>query len=159
VNEHPRLIRWLTHPTFQVAFAVLALVAIVYFIVLFYVFRPYDGLNEDFYGSGRDDCALIVDTVYPRGPAEKAGIQSGDRVLSIDGQLIDCLHPKPLYKPGRDPGDVVIVEIQRGDLVLTCSLTLGSYFDNPVMLGRVVGMYFLAGSLWIVGLVMCLFRD
>ena len=147
-EDHPRLIRWLTHPTFQVAFAVLALGAIVYFIVSFYVLRPYDGMNVDFYGFGSDDCVLIADTVYPGGPAEKAGIQSGDRVLSIDRQLVACLRPTSLYKPGRGPGDVVTVEILRGDRIMICALTLGSYFDNSLVLGRAIGTHFLVGSLF-----------
>jgi len=40
-QDHPRLIHWLIHPTLQIALAVLALVAIVYFAVLFFFMAPY----------------------------------------------------------------------------------------------------------------------
>jgi signal transduction histidine kinase len=159
VSEHPRLIRWLTHPTFQVAFAVLALGAIVYFIASFYILRPYNGMNTDFYDTGTYDYALMVDAVYPGGPAETAGIQPGDQVLSIDGQLINSIQSEPLYKPSLGPGDIITFELERDGRVFTHSITLGSYFENWPVLGIVIGIQLVALSFWGIGSVLCLFTS
>ena len=34
---------------------------------------------------------LVVETVTPSGPADKAGIQSGDVLLAVDGELVRSL--------------------------------------------------------------------
>jgi signal transduction histidine kinase len=153
VNEHPRLIRWLTHPIFQAAFAVLALGAIVYFAILFCFLAPYAGVTLDF-----EEEIVMVEDVDTGGPAEQAGIQAGDRILSIDGQSpIEWILGGPLYKPSLSPGATVIVKVQRRSRTLTSSVTLGSYVDSPSLFGMSIGMQLLALGVWSIGLVLCLF--
>jgi S1-C subfamily serine protease len=71
--------------------------------------RPYLGLTTAAGASG-----VEVAGVVPGGPAANAGLEVGDRVVSVDGRpvaepgdVIDALD-------GREPGESVTVEVERG---------------------------------------------
>jgi 2-alkenal reductase len=71
------------------------------------------------------DYGAYVGEVAPNGPADQAGIQEGDVILSIDGQDVnqDTSFTEVLFS--HQPGDTVDVVIQRGDDQQTVSVTLG----------------------------------
>ena len=70
------------------------------------------------------DHGEYVVQVVEGGPAAAAGIQEGDVILAIEGQPIDAQHALSEVLFTHKPGDVVNVDIQRGDQQLTIQLTL-----------------------------------
>jgi len=70
------------------------------------------------------DHGEYVVQVVAGGPAATAGIQEGDVILAIDGQAIDAQHALSEVLFTHQPGDVVNVDIQRGDQKMTVQLTL-----------------------------------
>jgi hypothetical protein len=151
-QDAPLSVRWMTHPGFQAASAVLTLIAIVFFAIQYYVLHPYDGMSADYYS-----LRLRVEAVYGGGPAERAGIRVGDEILSVDGHSTKSPALGPVYGPGLAPGDTVTLQIRRGDEILGHSLTLGSYLDNPALLAVGLGVFLFALSIWGIGFVLCLF--
>jgi S1-C subfamily serine protease len=64
--------------------------------------------------------------VVPNGPADQAGLQDGDVILSVDGQAIDAEHPLDATLSQHAPGRAITVEVQRGNEKLTLQVTLGT---------------------------------
>ena len=71
------------------------------------------------------DHGVLVQGVVPGGPADEAGIQPGDVILAVDGQVIDqqTTFTEALFV--HDPGETVPVTIQRGTEELTVEVTSG----------------------------------
>jgi hypothetical protein len=66
---------------------------------------------------------LQVRVVYPNSPAARQGIQVGDRLLAINGQVSPTLaEARAQFQSG--PGKSVNLRIQRDDRILTIPLTL-----------------------------------
>jgi serine protease Do len=59
-------------------------------------------------------------------PAEAAGLQNGDIVLSIEGQAIDAEHPLDAVLTSFAPGQTVKLSVLRGSDELEISITLGT---------------------------------
>jgi len=76
------------------------------------------------------DHGEYVVQVVEGGPAATAGIQEGDVILAIDGQPIDAQRALSEVLFAHKPGDVVNVDIQRGDQQLTIELTLAERPDS-----------------------------
>jgi S1-C subfamily serine protease len=74
---------------------------------------------EDQNGTSKN--ALLTD-----GPADKAGIQTGDIVTAIEGQKIDSTHLLEDILVGYAPGRVVSVELYRNGKYSTVRVTLGT---------------------------------
>jgi putative serine protease PepD len=70
--------------------------------------RPYLGLTTAAGASG-----VEVQAVVPNGPAADAGIEAGDRVVSIDGDAITEPGDVTDALDGVEPGDTVSVEVER----------------------------------------------
>jgi S1-C subfamily serine protease len=64
--------------------------------------------------------------VEPNGPADEAGLQEGDIILSVDGQAIDEEHPLDATLSQHAPGRMITVEVQRGSEKVTLQVTLGT---------------------------------
>ena len=79
---------------------------------------PYLGLQLD-------GDTTTVRSVTPTGPAEKAGLRRGDRLLSLDG--MKCATPAELRDALKKhkPGDKLDVEVRRDDRTLTLTLEVG----------------------------------
>jgi serine protease Do len=60
------------------------------------------------------DSGVILSDVAPHGPADAAGIEQGDVVLSIDGKPLREARDLTLAVFQRSPGDQMQMEIQRG---------------------------------------------
>jgi regulator of sigma E protease len=77
------------------------------------------GVLENF-GIGVWQLPPVIDEIVPGGAAEQAGLQSGDRILGVDGELIDSWNEWVNYVRQR-PEQTLNLEIERGggDLTLT----------------------------------------
>lgn len=76
---------------------------------------------------------IIVTRVVPEGPAERAGIRAGDRIVAIDGRKLDLYDPfHELRQEGR-PGQRSRFTIDRNGEMRDVSLTLLSRTDVPAM--------------------------
>ena len=67
-----------------------------------------------------------VDAVVAGGPADKAGIKTGDIITSIEGQPIDATHSLEDTLVQYAPGRTVSIELYRGSQYLTLRVTLGT---------------------------------
>ena len=64
--------------------------------------------------------------VEPNGPADEAGLEDGDIILSVDGQPIDAEHPLDATLSQHAPGGQITVEVWRGTQKVTLQVTLGT---------------------------------
>jgi hypothetical protein len=71
-----------------------------------------------------DGGGLKVNGVRPDGPAEKAGIQAGDVIVKFGDKTVSSIYDYTYILQEHAPGDVVNVEVKRGDKVLTMTVTL-----------------------------------
>lgn len=67
----------------------------------------------------------IVASVSPGGPAEAAGMQVNDRIVSFDGQPVGSMDELAVAVRLRAPGSEVIVEVVRDDLLIRLFIPLG----------------------------------
>jgi S1-C subfamily serine protease len=85
------------------------------------------------------DAGISVRRVVPGSPAEKAGIEPGDRIVTAEGtnvrSLYDALRPT-LYK---QPGDTMSFQILRGEEKKTIDLVLGGGVELPTASLEVLG--------------------
>jgi hypothetical protein len=73
-----------------------------------------------------DERGIPVNRVLPDGPAYKAGIRDGDRILSIDGRTIAGFEDYVAATQGHKPGDVVPVRVLRGQTEISVDVELAS---------------------------------
>ncbi|MCU0877771.1 MAG: S1C family serine protease [Pirellulaceae bacterium] len=82
--------------------------------------RPVAGLRID-----QVDEGLVVVRVFPDGPAEKAGVKLGDRVIATDGVEIRSAYQalRPTYS--KQPGDTLTLRIERDGKQRDLQIVLG----------------------------------
>jgi len=56
---------------------------------------------------------VIIDGVNEGGPASKAGLKSGDKLMKVDQQIIYSIHGLLEHLASYNPGDIVQVEVDR----------------------------------------------
>jgi 2-alkenal reductase len=71
------------------------------------------------------DYGVLVGEVTAGGPAEAAGIDAGDIILSLDGDKITPQTPFVTLLFKHAPGDTLDIVVQRGDRAFTTTITLG----------------------------------
>jgi S1-C subfamily serine protease len=72
-----------------------------------------------------------VGDVVNGGPADKAGIRSGDRIVQIDRQPVRGSDDVAAVVNDHEPGDKVDVVVERGGERRTLTVTLGTQPDQP----------------------------
>ena len=77
-----------------------------------------------FYPQANDD-GLAISGVVPGGPAETAGLQRGDLLVSVDGHAVQGL--RPLYRAlwRKRPGDVVGMQVLREEKIQVVEVVAG----------------------------------
>jgi putative serine protease PepD len=88
--------------------------------------RPYLGLTTTAVSA-----SVEVVEVIPGGPADDAGLRAGDRIVSLDGRPISEPDDVTAALEGREPGDSIDVEIERGGAPDELELRLGTRPASP----------------------------
>ena len=86
--------------------------------------RPYFGSVPDF---GVEKPGYALAGVAPGGPADKAGLKAGDRIVQLGTHKIESLSDFDLALRSFSPGDSVEVAVMRGDERVTLKVVL----DKP----------------------------
>ena len=74
---------------------------------------------------------IIVSNVTPHGPADEAGLRTGDIILSLDNRLVENGRQFEVNLYGHGVGDAVLVEIQRGVVNKTLRVPIRERADDP----------------------------
>jgi signal transduction histidine kinase len=151
-DENSRFVYLVTQPIFLVVFSVISLIVIILYGVFVHLYYPYYGMEISW-----DTNFGRVSTLFPEGPADRAGVLEGDRLLSIDGKQIVQWSNGPAFRSGIRAGDTVVFELQRGQETLRIPIIIGGYFENWNWVWDIFLIHFLAISFWTMGAAMCLF--
>jgi serine protease Do len=82
--------------------------------------RPFIGVQ----GEAKSNVARLT-RVFPKSPAEQAGLKVEDIVVSFAGQTIRDFDSLRSYVEDQEPGARVPIEVQRGDQRLTLEVEIG----------------------------------
>ena len=74
----------------------------------------------------------LVSKVEPGGPADKAGIRSGDVILSVDGESIDQMAELPTVIGSKKPGSKVSIDIWRDGKQKQIDIVIGTFGQDKV---------------------------
>lgn len=77
------------------------------------------------------DHGVIIADVYPGGPAEAAGLETGDIVLTLDGKPIENARQLDVNLYRRTVGDEVRLEVLRGEEKMVVSVGVDEREDDP----------------------------
>jgi putative serine protease PepD len=86
--------------------------------------RPYLGAVTGRVSPTQPDGA-VVRAVRPGGPAARAGLQTGDVIVGINGRRVEDPSDVSAGIQGQAPGDVVTVQVQRDGQPVTLDVELG----------------------------------
>jgi membrane-associated protease RseP (regulator of RpoE activity) len=78
---------------------------------------------------------VVVNQVMPSSPAETAGLQDGDIILSLDGTDVTSTDQLIQMVADHQPDEDVTLSIQRGDQTQDITVTLGDRNKNQVITG------------------------
>jgi putative serine protease PepD len=92
------------------------------------VVRAYLGVSNS---DTPDRSGAVVETVTPNGPAEKGGLQQGDKITTIDGRAVQSSEDVSAAVTARKPGEKAKVTVVRGGNRRTLTVDLGTRPDTP----------------------------
>lgn len=75
---------------------------------------------------------VLVDDIYPDGPADKAGLEQGDVILSIDGKPVSSPQALRYYTGLKKIGGTIPVVILRGEKRRTLIIPLEAAPEDPL---------------------------
>jgi S1-C subfamily serine protease len=90
--------------------------------------RAYLGVSN---GSSNDQSGAIVSDAVPGGPADKAGLQAGDKIVAIDNRPIQSSDDVSAAVAAHKPGDQAKLTVVRGGNRRTLTVTLGTRPETP----------------------------
>ena len=85
------------------------------------------------YYYGTDEAGCYIYSVEYDSAAYKAGLQKGDRIVSIDGKKINSTADVESALDNKKVGDVIKAEVQRGSKSATIDIELGEYIPQDAM--------------------------
>ena len=129
---------------FLVAVCLTTLVGIVFGLV-YYASFPYTGIEYS-------NPTTLIGHVDPEGPAARAGIRSGDRVLAVNGKP-RVTGSDPYLSPGEAQA---VFTVQRGGDTLEVMLTFESSLVAGVL--RKLTFYIVAFGFWVTGTLLLVLR-
>jgi serine protease Do len=88
------------------------------------------GLSAD-HGVLIDKPASGAPAVFAGSPADKAGLQEGDIVVAVDGDVVDENHDLSTRILPHVPGDSITLSVVRGGRTMEISVTLGTLPTTP----------------------------
>ncbi len=77
------------------------------------------------------DWGVILEDVEQGGPGERAGLKPGDLVMAVDGKVIRDKHQLLLAVDRHAIGDVLSMDVLRGEQKLVASVTVFERDDDP----------------------------
>jgi predicted esterase len=77
-------------------------------------------------GVGFAPNSLLVTEVVRRGPADRAGLMAGDKLLKLSGAPVATPEQVRQALDRHKPGDTLDIEVERGGKVVTLSVAIGS---------------------------------
>ena len=89
--------------------------------------RPYLGVST---GDAATGSGALVASVIAGGPADRAGLRPGDRIVAIGGEKVTQSTDVSGLVTARKPGDKLAIRISRGGDERTLSVTLGTRPDG-----------------------------
>jgi aminopeptidase YwaD len=89
-------------------------------------YGAYLGTVPDYSAMGETTGGVLLADVRPGSPADKAGIQGKDRIVSIGGTRIENLYDMSYALQDHKPGDTVDIIVVRGDARVTLRATLST---------------------------------
>jgi S1-C subfamily serine protease len=92
------------------------------------VVRAYLGVSN---GDTQDLSGAVIGQVVPSGPAQKAGLQRGDKITDIDGRAVKSSDDVSAAVAARKPGEKAKVTVIRGGGRRTLTVDLGTRPDTP----------------------------
>ena len=90
--------------------------------------RAYLGVSN---GTPQDRSGALIDSVVPDGPAQRAGLQPGDKITNIDGRPVQSSEDVSAAVAARKPGEKAKVTVMRGGDKRTLTVDLGTRPDTP----------------------------
>lgn len=81
---------------------------------------------------------VVLGDVYPGGPADKAGLEVGDIILTLDGKPMENGRQFDVNLYRRSIGDLVTLEVLRGSEKLTVQVSVIEREDDPERFARLV---------------------
>ena len=89
-------------------------------------YGAYLGTIPDYRAMEDTKGGVLLGDVRPGGPADRAGIRGGDRIVEMAGTKIENLYDMTFALQDNKPGDTIDVVVLRGGERLTLRATLGS---------------------------------
>lgn len=89
--------------------------------------RPVVGMQLDTLNDGE----IVVRRVVPGGPAEKAGLKTGDHVTATDGIRIRSVYQATVPTLHKQPGDTITFSVEREGKPQEIQVTLGGGVELP----------------------------
>src|SRR4051812_14430942 len=90
--------------------------------------RAYMGVRN---GTPPDRSGAVVDSVVPNGPAQRGGLQPGDKITDIDGKKISSSEDVSAAVTAPKPGEQAKVTVVRGSDRRPLTIDLGTRPDTP----------------------------
>jgi putative serine protease PepD len=90
--------------------------------------RAYLGVSN---GDTQDLSGAVIGQVVPNGPAQRAGLQRGDKITDIDGRAVKSSDDVSAAVAARKPGEKAKVTVIRGGGRRTLTVDLGTRPDTP----------------------------